>query len=755
MELKKRQLQITIFLISFCILILQMTYMRILSVVLWYHMAFLSISLSLLGLGVPGVWFSIKKPSYDLLKKFLFLASVLTPLSVVLIFKLGQPNTTLTTMISIVAILPTLIILGSVVCIVLTLSPTKWIASLYGSDLLGAALGAIVVFSLLKIIPAPHLIVLVGLIPLGNYWFLSSDKKQPRIFLVLSFIFTILFFRWPLELNFTKDYSEAKINGKKIFEQWSPLARITIFDHIFWSEKDVEFTWGSARNKKYKQVEQYWLEQDGGAGTPIIKFDGNLSTLDYLLGDVTSMGYQVREPESAVIIGAGGGRDILTAIRSHVKNIHAVELNEVTVNAVDEKFGKFSGKIYSQVHSHISEGRNFLSQTKEKFDLIQISMIDSWAATVAGAFALSENNLYTVEAFRLYWQRLSESGLVSTSRWLGLEGQYYETSRLAGIVLEALKQEGVTDPQQHIAVIRGGAVATILMTKSAMDQKILQKISSLCDEHSFDLFYPLIGNAALESPISDLIYLGENIIREYTEADLKPSTDDRPFFFQVWPVFKFSSMDRSIFTLQATMLIVSFLALILFLLPMRYVKLERKQMFLSSFYFASIGIAFMMVEMFFMQSFVLYLGHPSYASSVVLFSLLLGTGCGAIYSEKRSYLWMIVTPLFFLWLYFNLHHLFEKTLDGSLGIRIAISVVVLFLSGFLMGCWFPKGMKSFSEQNKSWFWAVNGITSVVATIFSLGFAIEFGLSAVLLLGVMFYLLALLWMVLAERLRWSF
>ncbi|HZN41316.1 MAG TPA: hypothetical protein VFD82_21090 [Planctomycetota bacterium] len=742
---------LAIALASFAVLFFQVTVTRVLSVVLWYHWAFLSISLAMLGLGAPGVWFALRPPREHWLGRLLLCGGVSLPLAVAAVLWIGNRLGHWSIVACMACLLVPFLLLGAAVCQLLLAAKGGAVGRMYGADLLGASAAAAVAVPVLHAIATPLAIAWLGLLPVLGSLLLGMRKMAVAVAAIA--IAGIAVDGRAFEVRLTKSYDER--DWPRIHERWTPTARLAFFDlqRVF-GDKRAGFGWGFGSKVPASRAIEYWMEQDGSAGTPVTKFDGDvtdLSEFDYLLHDVTTVGYQVRPATRVAVIGGGGGRDILSALRAGATDIDAVELNPGVVETISEVFKDFSGDIYHArgVHAVISEGRSFLTRSRGDYDLVQISLIDSWAATAAGAFALAENNLYTVEAYRLYLRRLGPSGLVSTSRW-----RKFEMSRLLFLNQEALRAEGAVDPNAHIAVAAAGNVVTVLTGKRPFEPRDIERLRGVCDERGFELLWP----AAPRPEPTDVPKLLLNGPAELQAQGLEvaPPTDDRPFFFQSLPIFGRFDPDFArqigvnavaVTALQLLMVVLTALTVLLFFAPFLLTRwLPRRQGFWrGSGYFAAIGLSFMLIEIPWLQRFVLYLGHPSTAATVVIGALLLGAGMGAQRSERtglsRAQRFWPLVPLVLAAANAGMTVLFETTLGAAEWVRIAIAVVILLPVGFLLGHFFPLGMLRFGDDDKAWFWAINGACGVLAGVCSLAFAMAVGFSAVAWIGVAGYVVA--------------
>jgi hypothetical protein len=567
----------------------------------------------------------------------------------------------------------------------------------------------------------------------------------------------------PFKLHHGKYYDETG-RATPIYEKWTPTGRITVFDNIFFLNEGVPFGWGKGSIPAIQAPpKQYWMEQDASAGTPIINYEGNPSSVQYLLNDITTLGYQLRPPQTVAIIGAGGGRDILSAVITGARQVDAIELNSKIVAALRGPFGAFSGHVYDLpgVKAIVGEGRSTLTQSNQRYDLIQISLIDSWAATAAGAYSLSENNLYTLEAYRLYWSRLSPHGMVSTTRWIR-GGFGLEIPRLLILVKAALKAEGVSCPESHIAMAQGGSVGTVLMSRTPFTESELHVLRNISSLRGFTLHVPITDSQGEQQQMKQVLDVGPKFYQPKGFV-MTPPTDDRPFFFQVLSPFQIIQKSalqtaginaEGVMSLQKLMIMMLVLTLILFFAPFLLVRWLHPQhsFWRGSLFFACIGFAFLFVELAWLQRFILFLGHPSFATTVVLGSILLGAGLGSMTSERLGVSggqrYGFLLPVVIAVLNLLMSSMFATALGLSWIVRMAIAVAIILPTGFLMGFCFPLGMVRFEGHNQTWFWAINGAAGVLASVISLAISMEMGFSLVAYAGAGIYAIA--WLLLFDH-----
>jgi hypothetical protein len=472
----------------------------------------------------------------------------------------------------------------------------------------------------------------------------------------------------------------------------------------------------------------------------------------------------------------GGGRDVLSALAFGFKDITGVEINPVFVNLLTNHpaFIDYAGlgKL-DEVHLVADEARSWLARSRESFDIIQMTLTDTEAATGAGAFTLSENGLYTVEAWKTFIRRLQPQGVITVSRWYS-PGQVNETGRIISLATATLLESGVTDPRQHLFVAAAGHIATLILSPSpfaANDLKALQNATR-------DLGYQVILSpiSAPQSPVLQDI-LGARSAGEIErrtaglDLDLEPPTDDRPFFFnqlpfdRPWQVIRWATgrltpggaMYGNLLatvTLCLILLVSLGLVVLTIILPLRSAlgDVGPKLVTGGTIYFLLLGLGFMTVEIGFLQRLSVFLGHPTYSLSLVLFSLILATGAGSLISDRwrldshfKLGLWAALTGTYIILLPFWVPRVFLMFSDAGLVVRGALCVGMITPAGLLMGFGFPTGMRLVSSQDPRptpWFWGINGAAGVLAAGVTVGVSIALGIGTAFLLGGVCYLLLL-------------
>ncbi len=803
---------------SGAVLLLEITLTRLLSVTMFYHCAFAVISLAMLGLSASAVAVFVRPGKYTFDRwvrhttRFSLLAGACTAAGLVIYLQLplriyGTQSALLALVAALTLFGPTFLFAGYVIALLLT-HHARAASRLYCADLGGAGAGAGAVVPLLNHVPAPEAAVLCGLLFAAAGWCFACARPVRRwnraVAACAAAIIVVLSVDHVATPLLAVRYVKHAGDRRALWEKWNALARITVLDDNPLPREITElgpermkelglrldekvFTrpdlshratlgWGLSRNYDGPLPPQKWMMLDAVAGTGILAFTQGERPHEVLEWDVTAAGYHLRPVHEALIIGGGGGRDALTALRFNVDRATVVEINPDVVNAVQRVFADLSGRPYShpRVTLHIDEARSFLTRCDRQFDLIQMSLIDSFAASMAGAFVLTENNLYTTGAMRLYWDRLTENGMLSVSRWFGstLLG---ETGRMIGLMIRTLKQAGVQRPADHIVLVSCRSylpisVATAVMTRSPLTPDQRHRITGLCQRMGFQQHWPV-------EPEADHLGLGrlfepgglERFVRR-GGADLSAPTDDRPFFFQMSRPFQKvqrepGAMADPASSLLAGLLVVMALAcLVAILFPLAIhsarsaarVEVPRPPVLAPLIYFAGIGVGFLAIEISLVQRYILFLGHPTYATTVVLFSMLFFSGIGSLLTDRfdetqkvHRRLWLPLVALLGI-LAANLDFV-PRWLAAAQGwpqpAKIALAVVLLGAMGLLMGMPFPTGMKMLRAASAHrlipWMWGINGVCGVLASVLAVYLAVYYGYSCALVMGGLCYLVVLL------------
>ncbi len=758
-----------LFLTTLSLLQLELFLTRIFSVTMWYHFAFMAISLAMFGLAAGAVLVEVmrrRNAHLTLANTGLLFALSSAACFVVQLSIPADPETRLAwTVLAFTIIAVPFVFAGIVVCVALTRFPAHT-GALYAADLAGSAAGCVLTIPILNNIHAPTAVILnAGIAALGACAFAMAVRgHRPRlqwttaaIALVLLIVAGVNQSARFIDIQWIKG---GRNRGGGLYEKWNALSRI----HVRETGSDP-FGWGMspAYRPPYKS-EQLYLNIDSGAATVITKFDGNPDRLEHLKYDVTALAHYLRKDTSVLVIGVGGGRDILAALAFGQKRVVGVEINPDILSVLTERFAGYSGNLgkipsVSLVHD---EARSYIARSEEKFGIIQASLIDTWAASSAGAYVLTENGLYTKEAWLTFLNHLTGDGILTMSRWY-YEAQPAETLRLAALATSSLIEMGVSDPRQHIIIIRKQdssetgeySVATILVSRRPF---VDAEIGALMDISRSMEFVPVLTPRFAERPEFAAIATREKydeLIRQYP-LNIEAPTDDTPFFFHMLragDLLKASTYQgmnetnlKAVRVLGALLGVVSILSLVAIGIPLalrRQVRDSRSGALMV--YFAAIGLAFMLVEIGQLERLIVFLGHPIYGLTVVLFVLLVSSSLGSLSSHRMGGLiWALPVALgLFIVLSPPVTRAFVAS---STAVRIAVSAAMLFPSGFLMGMAFPVGIKLASHRDgapTAWYWGINGAFSVISSVLAVFIAIFWGVTATLVAGLCVYLLALI------------
>ncbi len=793
--MKKTPFLFGVFLLTFSLLTFQIVQTRILSVIAWYYMAFFAISVAMLGMTVGAVWVYLHRERIEsvplpvTLTNFTLITALAMPASVMLQFCLITTTSfSLTTVISwsilMLAMAIPYFFSGIVVSLALTRSPFP-AGQVYGVDLVGAALGCVGVIFLLNFMDGPTAVIVASVVcGLSAFAFMSSatDEDQQRLksapwwrrpapITVALAVFALLNSLAPIGVRpiVVKDQFERL--GFKRYEKWNSYSRITVarpqwqFPNL-WS--------GSFKMPPETRTWQAQLTIDGGAGSEVVHYDGTPQSVSYLQYDLVGLAYRLPGIRKSAVIGVGGGRDLLTAHYFGVPDVTGVELNPITVNLLTKQpdYKDFSGvSTLPNLKLHIDDARSWFDSTHEKFDLVQMSMIDTWASTGAGAFTLSENGLYTFEGWKVFLASLNDNGIFTVSRWYS-PGNDDETGRMIGLATAVLLDSGVKDARQQMFVASADYMATLVLSKTPFTPEQLRILHDTVQKLGFKVL--LAPDQPAQSPFLQAIVASPdradlNRVLAGSYLDLSVPTDNRPFFFNqlrfrtipsaalrvfhrtlAYPSTEGNLIASGVLVLIFVISIVA--AVVTILLPLRGAAQESPLPLvrIGSLYFSLIGMGFMLAEIPLLERFSVYLGHPIYSLSVCLFSLILASGLGSLTSDRlklnariKLLLWGGLTVVYLVWMAQLLPALLESTTGQERSVRIGISVAVILPLGFLLGFAFPTGMRLvevIDRQPTPWFWGINGATSVLASVLAVMFSMALGINVTMLFSAVCYLL---------------
>ncbi|MCH7852830.1 MAG: SAM-dependent methyltransferase [Proteobacteria bacterium] len=782
-------------LISAAAIAYEILLMRMLSIVQWHHFAYMIISLALLGYGTSGTVIAICRrwlePRFELVFS---ISGLLFSITMVACFVLGQrvPFNALEIVwdarqfinLSIIYIVFFVPFFFAACCIgmAFTCRPSH-ISRIYFFDLLGAGLGALLIVGLLFLLSVQSALIMLAVLALlaSALMAITSTARKPLAVMQLVCLATLLFGlpqEWlVLRISEYKGLQQTmQVVGSNIVHvSSSPLGLLTVVES---PRIPFRYAPGLSLNTRFEPPEQLAVFIDGDSMSVITRFDGNLDALGYM-GDVTAaLPYALLDAPHVLILGAGGGTDVLFALYNGAARVDAVELNPQMTRLVTDTYADFAGYLYDdeRITIHTQEARGFVVRSNDQYDLIQVALLDSFAASGSGVQALSESYLYTVEAIQDYLKNTAAGGMLAITRWLKLPPR--DNLKLVATVIEALRETGVAEPGRQLALIRSWNTSTLLVKNGEFSAADITVIRQFADSRSFDTaFFPsMTAHDANRFNLLDqpFLYDGVNALLGDDADDfvarykfyIAPATDNKPYFFHF---FKWSSLPEVMalrkrggagliewgyLILVATAIQAAIAGVLLILLPLSRVKRRwpRGTGSRMGSYFFLLGLAFLFIEIAFIQKFILFLSHPLYAVAVVLSGFLVFAGLGSAYSaqlvqrvaQKRhspvsvavagiaaiALLYLAVLPM-----------LFQQLIGLPDAIKMALSIILIAPMAFFMGMPFPIVLARVADRAPDfipWAWGINGFASVISASLATLLAIEFGFSVVILLALGLY-----------------
>ncbi len=794
-----------VFLVALATLVLEILLTRITSVVAWYHLAFFVISLAMLGMTAGAVvvfvrpaWFPDARIAGRMAQSSVLFA-LGTPLSMML--ALAIPLTPIADVGSFVAMLAfggVLALPFAIGGVVLTLALTRAKlpeGKVYGVDLVGAASGCALVIPLLAIVDAPSAVfVAASVAALAGYLFARADDHASAPVLRRRAVFVAAFLFGAGVVNVASSGAILRprwIKGMPELPElyawvgWNTYSRVSV-DHTLTLAPAF---WAPGRGVPLELLEpipQRAIRIDGAAGTMMAAFDtkpddgkpGSLADHEYLAWDITSFAHHLRPKGPAAVIGVGGGRDVLEAARVGHEPVVGLELNGLIVALHESTMRSFSG--IADLPGVIlveDEARSWLARDHRSYSVITMSLIDTWAATGAGAYALSENGLYTVEGWRIFLARLDKNGIFTVSRWYKPDSPG-ETARMLALAYETLWSLGAENPRAHIVLLQNLNIATLLLSPTPFSAKDLDRMQKIAVERGFNMVLtprklptnPMLRELAeKQSPAELRAWAGTQLL------DLTAPTDARPFFFNMlrpstWlsrPEEASDDLDLAFLgnlhatqtlvyaTLASIVLTVFAVAVPLGLRRRALQGRGRGELAAACAYFGLIGLGFMFVEMGLLSRLSVFLGHPTLALSVLLGGIILFTGIGSLASSRvlvdrpRVAMLFPLVPAILV----ALAGLAVDPLLGALGAagtaaRVLTSLALVAIPALGMGLGFPLGLRLVDgggdHGDRSavgpWMWGLNGACGVVASGLALTCSMAWGIGTTLAVGAVCYAL---------------
>jgi predicted membrane-bound spermidine synthase len=795
--------------LSMTVLLFELALTRIFSIVLWYDYAFMAISIAFFGLGIGSLLTHILKnkvkreqlPSKILQTTIIFAVSI--PIFLVVIGNVIPPNVHFIYLFYLSSSIP-FFFAGISMSLIFFAMPRE-VSKLYFIDLVGAAAATLMLDPLMQRLGAESVLLSAALLVLGPSLIaalvLSAPSQKKNVSnapiienkIKLSGIIVLAASAILLAVNTDANILAIKPGENKglhyqlekpsefehLSTQWNSFSRIDVTRQLHPQDNDDDHNNGRSRALSAIAI-------DADADTPVFKWNGSSADLVWLKRFMDYLPFEIStQVNNTLVIGSGGGEDVLVALAGGSKKVTAVEINPLIISTA-KQFGNSAGNLYDrkEVALFIDDGRRFISSSDSKYDRIVIKLVDSWAAQLAGGYALSENYLYTVEAFRQYLRHLDEdNGMLVMVRW------NFELPRLMPLVAESLRQEkqggSSEDVRKQILVIenRPGLyfesnnkqtiypVLLIIKNNPFTDSEINLAKERVANNNARVIAMP----GGYIQPPYDTLLLDKNYYhsQQLQESDLrailelKPPTDDSPFYFA-----KEQVPNQMILLLETVLGVSAVLALLLIYYSWRNRALPIMSSTSSWFHMIFvifIGLGFMFLEITFIQKFLLLLGTPIMALTVILFSILLSSGIGAYLSgklfHKNPYKAVVVSISLLVGIVLAYYGFLQGIIDSSIIMplpqRIMLTFALLSPAGLLMGFQFPSITRMASmhsnqgehtDENITLLWGINVIASVIATVLTAISSMVIGFNGNLLLGAGLYLGALASAIAAAKLR---
>lgn len=777
-------------LVSAALLMTELALTRIFSVIMYYHFAFLAISIALFGLSASGVFVYVARRRFDrwpvghllAVEALIYAAATSIALFFLVRLRVGlqYSPTNLALMLTIYALAALPFFTGGLIITVAVARFAARINAVYAADLIGAAGGCLLLIPLLNQLGAPGVVLGAAAMSVAAAALFAPASSRRRVAAAGAALLLV-----PLagQLSGLAGFDVVDTKGHKgdtvLFSKWNSFSRIGVYER-------THGDWSVSAAYKGPHPDTRYMDIDSAASTPILNLLPDRSNADYLRYELTALAYHLKEaghagdaPQApgftALVIGPGGGRDLASALVFGARHVDGVEINPIIANDVMRgQFHEFSGGIYTdpRVRIVVDDGRSFVRRTSARYDVIQASLVDTWAATAAGAYTLTENTLYTVEAFNDYLDHLTEDGVLTITRWV-LDGL-----RLVSLAQEACERRG-WNPADRLVIVQQDRIATFLLKRTPFTAAEIAKLREVAGRLQFTVLYaPSPGGPAEAGSGRDeaagttpteaypRLILAEDRKRFYANYrdDVTPTTDDRPFFFHTTKLkdqfdvaFGRTMLFGNGLSALLTLMGISGALVVLFVIgPL--VLADRGTAhppgwFAWLVYFSALGAGFMLIEVSVLQRFVLLLGHPVYSLTVTLFSLLLGTSIGAVWSRRFSdralrragagaigvvallalAVIAIVTPLI-TW---------AIPLDRS--VRMLAAAGLLVPMGVALGIPMPTGIRLLRARASylvAWAWGMNGALSVLGATLAIFIAMNWGFRVTLLAASVSYLIGL-------------
>ncbi len=792
---------VSVSLVSAAALAYEILLMRLFSIIQWHHFAYMIISLALLGYGASGTFIALARPwllahfpvayrinlaLFGLSAVACYLAAQQIPLNAEeILWDWHQPLYLLA--IYLLLALPFLFAANAI-----ALALTRYrqaIARVYAADLLGAGLGSLGIVLLLFVFFPDTALKLLGVLGLLASLVAARELQGPHArwqatTLLAALLLLALPAEWlaPQPSPYKAMSQTLRIDGTRIIEQRSsPLGLVSVLES---PRVPLRHAPGLSLHSDTSLPAQLGVFTDAG-GMTAINHNPQGEALAYLDDLTSALPYYLAEPQRVLVLGAGAGADVQQALNHGVQRIDAVELNPQLIELVRQDHAAWAGHLYDHpaVRIHRGEARGFVRHSRESYDLVQIALLDAFGASSSGLHALNESYLYTVEALQDYLARVAPGGYLAISRWIKLPPR--DTLKLIATAVRALQASGSAAPGDRLALIRGWQTSTLLIKNGVFGAEEIARLQAFCRKRAFDTaWYPgMPADAANRINVFAQPYFyraaaaltgaQDAAFMQRYKFDIRPTTDDRPYFFHF---FKWDALpeilalrgqgglpllEAGYLVLVATLLQALVLSGVLIVLPLLALRDGRGEQASTSrpsrvvLYFFAIGLAFLFIEIAFIQKFILFLHHPLYAVAIVLTAFLLFAGVGSAWTAHRqtphatsrvTLLAVLAISVLGMLYILLLDPVFAALMHLPVVIRILVAIALIAPLAFFMGMPFPLGLARVAAERPAlvpWAWGINGCASVLSAVLATLLAIQFGFTVVIVAALLLYVIAAL------------
>ncbi len=740
-------LLVIMFLTGFSLFLYEIMLTRLFSVILNFNLVFLVVSFSILGSGLGGIWTHkiVKNKEKAKLDSLLQISCVGIPLSILIgiMVMYFMPFISVYSVYAIIGAIP--FFFGGILISCLFMENSKNSHNMYLMDLVGSGLGSIGFIALMNQLGFIGSVLVICMITLISsvLIYIYYNKRVRLIFSLLGIIalFALVIqgdLIRDIETSFGSYYSSPNTTFNYLkgtnendiditFSKWDSIARTDVIE---------------TSNKKEKLI-----VTDGGATAPIVQFNGELATMEYMKYDVNYIPFTFGNNDKTLLIGSGGGKDILFSLLGGSKEIHAIEINPSTISAANY-YKDYSGDIYNrpEVELHVQDGRNFVDNSEDDYNNIYLSMVMTNAVENT-MYSLSENYIYTTEAFSSYLNRLTTDGKLSFMMHSNVD-----LLKIVNTGIKVLLDRGVSQDQvtNYFVIVNGrdlksnnahnsSIVMPLVMFKNEpFTQSEIEIINAVAKIQNKELVHYPGSEDPMFKLLKDEKLDFEEMINQVS-FNVKPITDNSPFFY-----------NYSMYFPKELLFVLLGVLSICLILKRKYIN--TKELKNKYIYFMGLGVAFMLVEIPIIQKMIRYFGNPSFAFSIILFSILLSTGIGSGLSGTKALKKLTSSsPIYLLWVslsifvfQLNIGKIMDLTVSFDFNLKILVTLITIAPMGLLMGLPFAIGMRKLNESNTENFiplmWGVNGLFSVLGSVLAVIISMKVGFNATIYLGASIYLL---------------